>query len=87
MWVGDMVRQPDKTEDTGTVDIPNRLVRESRSVKTKSWDTLYQAVGGYCLEISWWWRYDLSKKERNRIVSRTRMNYDSLSIFLLFGIV
>ena len=53
-------------------------------------DASYQAVGGYCLETGWWWRYELTEEERGRTVrSKTRRGYDSLSINVLelFGMV
>ena len=41
-----------------------RFVKQEPS---KQWfsDASYQAVGGYCLKTSWWWRYGLSEEEKS----------------------
>ena len=63
-------------------------MKEERS---RSWflDASYLAMGGYCPETGWWWRYDLSEDKSRTVRSRARVGYVSLSINVLelFGMV
>ena len=66
-----------------------RFVKQEPSRRWFS-DASYQAVGGFCRETGWWWRYGLSEEERSRTVrSRKRVGYGSLTINVLelFGMV
>lgn len=82
-----MVRETDEAEARGGLTSPFCRFMNQEPPRQIILDVLYQAVGGYCSEKGWWWRYDLSEEERNRRVSRPRMGYDSLSIVELFGMV
>ena len=44
-----------------------RFVKQAPSRRWYS-DASYQAVGGFCLETGWWWRYGLNGEERSRTI-------------------
>lgn len=64
----EIVREPDLIDDGETANIPVLSIREAKTAETVVLVHVIQAVGGYCSETCWWWRYGLSIRERNRTV-------------------